>query len=323
VTHSDRPGLSPPLSPADWPSEPERRYARRQAGLAEQCDLDATSRTVDTDTAGRIHVLEAGDSGGAPVVLLHGITAPAAYWLPLAPALTDRYHLYAPDMPGEGLSAKPSYRGRDLRSFVGDYLEEFLTALNLDRVHLIGHSLGGWQAFVLALDSAFVDRLCLVGAPVGLSRDFPLLPRLLTVRGLNRLLFRAMTAGDPVASARAWTSRFNVVDDSAVPDAFYDLYAARQDVPELQRSLRSLMTESGSFGRMDPRTDLSEEIVDVERPTAFVWGSADYYWPPAIGREVADRMADAEFHELPDHGHAPWMEPGGAAETRVRSFLDG
>ena len=323
MTHDGDAGTLTAQSPEDWPTEPERSYARRQARLAEHCGLSATSRTVDTDTAGRIHYLDLGGRDGEPVLLLHGITAPAAYWLPLAPALTDRYRLVAPDMPGEGLSAKPSYRGRDLRSFVVEYLSEFLAALEPDRLHLIGHSLGGWQAFALALDRAFVDRLCLVGAPVGLSRDFPLLPRLLTVRGLNRLLFRAMTVGDPVANARAWIRRFNVVDDSAVPEAFYELYAARQSLPGLQRSLRSLMTESGSFGRMHPSTDLRAEILDVERPTAFVWGSADYYWPPATGREVADLMVDAEFHELPDHGHAPWLEPGDATATRVRSFLDG
>jgi pimeloyl-ACP methyl ester carboxylesterase len=38
---------------------------------------------------------------------------------------------------------------------------------------------------------------------------------------------------------------------------------------------------------------------------------------------VAGRMPDAGFHELPDHGHTPWLEPGEAVATRVRTFLDG
>ncbi|MFB6228166.1 MAG: alpha/beta fold hydrolase [Halobacteriales archaeon] len=313
---------SPPLSAEDWPTESERRYAKRQARFATECGLDVESRTIETDAVGRIHYLAAGAADGEPVVLLHGITEPAAIWLPMMPALADQYRLYAPDMPGEGLSTKPSYRGRNLRSFMSAYLVEFFDKLGIDRATVVAHSMGGWQAFFLALDHDCVDRLCFVGAPVGASRDFPLLVRLFTVSGINRLLFWLMTRGDGIENARRWVNLFGVVDDSAVPTTFYELYAARQEVPGLQDSLRSLMSEGGSFGRMIPLTDLSEEIIGIEHPTAFVWGSEDYYWEPEVGRTVARRLPDAEFHELPNHGHTPWLEPGDEVETRVRSFLE-
>lgn len=309
--------------PDDWPTEPERRYAERQARLAAHLGLDVASRVVETDAVGPLHVLEAGDSDGPPVVLLHGLTAPAASWLPLADALVDRYRLVAPDMPGEGLSAKPSYRGRDLRSFGVAAHRELLDALGLERPDVVANSLGAWQAFLLAIDHDRVDRLCLVGAPVGLTRDFPLVPRLLTVRGLNRLLFRLARRGDPLEQARAWHRRFSVVDDAAVPEPYYALYAARGALPGLDASLRSLLDEVGSFGRIAPVADLRHEVLDLDRPTAFVWGSEDYFWPPEVGRAVADRLADAAFHELPGHGHAPWLEPGEEAARLVRSFLDG
>lgn len=313
----------PSLSSEDWPSEPERQYARRQLRLAEEYDLDVDSCTIDTERGEGIHYLAAGPPDGEPVVLLHGITEPAAIWLPLMPALAARYRLYAPDIPGEGLSTKLSYTGRDPRSFMTAYLLTLFDELGLDQPHVVAHSLGGWQAFFLALDHDRVDRLCLVGAPVGLSRDFPLLVRLFTVRGINRLLFWLMTRGDAVRSARQWLDLFGVVDDSAVPESFYELYAVRYELPGLQDSLRSLMTEGGSFGRMIPLTDLTEEIVGIDRPTAFVWGSEDYYWEPKVGRDVAKRMPDAEFHELPEHGHTPWLEPGDEVAELVRSFLDG
>lgn len=309
-------------SPGDWPTDPERRYAARQARFADECGVAVESHTTDTDAAGRIHYLTAGPADGEPVVLLHGITEPAAIWMPVLSALADRYRLYAPDMPGEGLSAKPSYSGRGLRTSLTAYLLELCDEWGIDRAHVVAHSLGGWQGFFLATDTEFVDRLCLVGAPVGLSRDFPLLVRLFTVRVVNRLLLWLMSRGDGVENARQWLDLFGVVDASAVPPGFLELYATRQDLPGLQDSLRSLMTEAGSFGRMRPLTDRRSQIVDIERPTAFVWGSADYYWPPAVGRRVARRMPDAEFHELPEHGHTPWLEPGDEAATLVRSFLD-
>lgn len=310
-------------SPADWSTAPERRYAERQAALAAYYAVEFESRTVDTDSAGRVHSLVAGDPAGEPVVLLHGVTVTAATWLPLVPALTDRYRIYIPDRPGRGLSAAPSYRGRYLRSFLVDYLGELLDDLDVTRPHVVGNSLGGLQALLLAIDRDRVDRLCLVGAPAGISREFSLAWRLLTVRGVNRLLLWLDKQGDPLENAREAARQRLVVDISAIPEAFYELMAARQQLPGREKSLRSLLAEEGSFGRMHPLFDIRAEIVDIERPTGFIWGSEDAFWPPAVGRPVADRMPNAEFHELPDHGHMPWMELGDETEQHVRSVLDG
>jgi len=320
TTSPDRPAHAT-LSPDDWDDPAERRYAERQAALAEECGVDAESRTVETDAAGRIHYLVAGDSAGEPVVLLHGVGTHAATWLPLVPALADDYRVYAPDRPGRGLSVAPSYRGRDLRSFLVSYLVELCDDLGLDRPHVVGNSLGGQQAFLLALDHDRVDRLCLVGAPGGVSRELPLSLRLLTMHGVSRLLFWLQRRGNPLETARESVAQL-VVDDSAVSTPFYELLAAGQELPGRPQSLRSLNLEQGSFGRAHTLFDLTDELVELDRPTCFCWGSDDAFWPPVMGRPVAERMADARFHELPGHGHVPWLEPGEETEACVRSFLD-
>ncbi len=309
--------------PDDWASEPERRYAERQAQLAEHCGVDAESRTVDTDVAGRVHYLACGDPDGEPVVLLHGVSTTAATWLPMVPALTDEYRLYIPDRPGRGLSAAPSYRGENLRQVMVTYLLELFDDRGLDRPHVVGNSLGGQQAFLLAIDHDRVDRLCLVGAPAGVSKEFDLLWRLTTVRGVNRALYWLMGRGDPVENAKTQTEQFLVADDSAVPEEFYELLAAGSEMPDRQASLRSLQSQQGSLGRMHDLFDLREEIVGIERPTSFVWGTEDSFWPPEVGRPLAEQMPDAEFHVLEGYGHMPWMEPGEETERRVREFLDG
>lgn len=311
------------LTPEDWPSRREQGYARRQAALADQYGVQFESRTFESDAAGRIHYLTAGDPDGDPVVLLHGVSTTAATWLPLVPTLTDEYRLYIPDRPGRGLSDAPSYRDRDLRHFMVSYLVELFDHLGLDRPHVVGNSLGGQQAFLLALDHDWVDRLCLVGAPAGVSKDFDLLWRLITVRGVNRLLFWLMGRGDPVENAKESARRVLVADDAAIPEAFYELVAASSALSDRQQSLRSLQLEQGSFGRMHSLFDLRDEIVGIDRPTAFVWGTEDSFWPPEVGQPVAEGMPDAQFHVLDNHGHMPWLEPEEEATGKIRAFLDG
>lgn len=325
MTETDPTALSDQrgLSPDDWSSTPEQRYANRQAQLADYYDVEFESRVVDTAAAGPIHYLVAGDPDGEPVVCLHGVSTTAATWLPMVPGLADEYRLYMPDRPGRGLSAAPSYRGRDLRQFMVSYLLECFDALDLDQPHVVGNSLGGQQAFLLAIDHDCVDRLCLVGAPGGVSKEFSLLWRLMTVRGLNRLLYWLNSLGEPVETAQDSTAQLLVVDDSAVSDPFYELLAAGAQMPDRQTSLRSLQSEQGSFGRMHSLFDLRDEIVDIDRPTAFIWGTEDSFWKPEAGRPVAERMGNAEFHELSNHGHMPWLEPEEEATPRVRAFLDG
>ncbi|MFC7073390.1 alpha/beta fold hydrolase [Halovenus rubra] len=310
-------------SPNDWATSEQRRYAQRQAEYATHHDVAVESRVVDTETAGRVHYLVAGNPEGKPVVLLHGVSTTAATWLEMVPALTDTYRVYIPDRPGRGLSVAPSYRGRDLRAFMVDYLLDMFDTLGIEQPHVVGNSLGGQQAFLLAIDNDCVDRLCLVGGPGGISKEFSLMFRLLTVRGLNRLLFWLNSLGDPIESAHDQTEQLLVADDSGVSETFYKLLAASSEMPERSKSLRSLQSAQGSFGRMHPIFNLREEIVDIERPTAFIWGSEDAFWPPDVGRPVAEQMSDAEFHKLAGHGHMPWLEPDKQTETRVREFLKG
>ncbi|KAA9396763.1 alpha/beta fold hydrolase [Haloarcula sp. CBA1130] len=310
------------LSPDDWSHPAERDYADAQARLADHYDLTVESRATETDAAGRVHYLVGGNPDGDPVLLLHGVGTPAATWLPLFPALTDEYRVYAPDRPGLGLSAAPSYRDRDLRSFLVTYLLDLLEDLAIERPHVVGNSHGGLQSFLLAIDHDRVDRLQLVGAPGGVSRDLPLPFRLLTVRGLNRVLLWLLNRGDPVENARQSMERVNVVDASAIPDAVYELLAVGQDLLGRQESQRSLATAQGSYGRAHPLFDIRDEIVEIDRPTQFVWGTEDAFWPPDVGRPVAEKMPDAAFHELPGHGHTPWLEPDDAVAELVRTFLD-
>ena len=99
-----------------------------------------------------IHYLTSGDPQGVPVLLVHGNASSSAFWKQTMQTLPTQYYAIAPDLRGYGdTEDKVIDATRGLNDFVDD-LGSLAEALNLDKFHVIGHSLGG--AVVLNLLNA-------------------------------------------------------------------------------------------------------------------------------------------------------------------------
>jgi len=107
---------------------------------------DWTTGTCKTNGISVHYVRTGGDK--PPVVLLHGLIANGVCWTPLARALEADYDLVMPDARGHGRSDAPAqaYRYDDLAADVMGFID----ALKLDRPVLIGHSMGGMTAALVA-----------------------------------------------------------------------------------------------------------------------------------------------------------------------------
>src|SRR5665811_916427 len=133
------------------------------------------------------HEFSYSDSGDGPALLfIHGLTSSQRNWAHLVDALNKDHRVLAPDLFGHGASAKP----------MGDYslgahaatLRDLLDRLEVDRVTLVGHSLGGGIAMQFCyLFPERVDRLVLV-ASGGLGRSVSLLLRSATLPGAELVL---------------------------------------------------------------------------------------------------------------------------------------
>ena len=118
------------------------------------------------ETAGlRIHYLQAGT--GSPVVFLHGFPETSYSWRHQLAGLAEQHALFAPDSRGFGLTDKPG--SRVTRAVLAQDVIEFLDALGLEQVALVGHDWGGIIAFKVAIDYpdrvsrlALLDTLCTV-----------------------------------------------------------------------------------------------------------------------------------------------------------------
>src|SRR5262245_10596481 len=94
-----------------------------------------------------LHYISEGD--GPVAVLVHGLGGFAESWRRTATALRSHFRVIAFDLPGFGQSSKPN-RPYTI-SFFHQVLEEFLETLGVEKVRLVGHSLGGAVALAYAM----------------------------------------------------------------------------------------------------------------------------------------------------------------------------
>ena len=77
---------------------------------------------------------------GEPIVLVHGLSGSTRWWSRNVPAIAERYRVYLVDLPGFGTLR--SLRRRFVLAETATWLSEWMEAAGLERVHLVGHSMG-------------------------------------------------------------------------------------------------------------------------------------------------------------------------------------
>jgi pimeloyl-ACP methyl ester carboxylesterase len=270
-------------------------------------------RSVQTRSA-RLSIIEAGT--GPAVVALHGLGATKGSFLPTVAALADRFRVIAVDQPGFGDSDKPIGAAYDAPYFARSAIN-LLDALELERVHLVGNSLGGRVALEVAMRYPDrVDRVGLLAASLAWRRGRPWLPLLRLTRpelGLVQLAPR------PFVEA---------IVHRVIPDANKGWTAAGVD-----EFLRAYLTPAGraAFYAAARHIYLDEphgeagfwtRLATLEPAALFIWGRHDRLVPLAFARHVADTLPRARQLEL-DCGHVPQIELPGPTHAALTKFFSG
>src|ERR671911_319451 len=166
------------------------RYLRRMSVVVEERRIEVGGLST--------RYLEAG--AGEPLVLLHALGESAFDWRWVLPTLARTHRVYAPDLPGFGVSAKPA---ADYSSaFFERFAAGFLDALSLQPAAVVGNSLGGLVALRLVLsEPGRLGALVLVDS-AGLGRSVTYALRSLTAPGYGELAI-AWAKTPPGAAGRA------------------------------------------------------------------------------------------------------------------------
>jgi pimeloyl-ACP methyl ester carboxylesterase len=265
------------------------------AGLSLPPDL--RHHFVTTSDGGRVHVVERGE--GPTVVLVHGIMLGVATWAPQLRALPGR--VVAVSQRGHGQS-RAGTDGYAFDRLAAD-LVEVLTALDVQDAVLVGHSMGGMIAQLVALTrpddlAGRVRRVVLVSTAPGpvLASPIAAFAGAAAARALGGAERRG--SGPLPKSATVWGARlaFGVAPSAA-------------DV-ELLRGMLDAMSP-GALGELLPHLlafDVRAMLGSLAFPVHVVVGSRDLLTPPRTARGIAQRVAGSRLTVLPGCGHMVMLE---------------
>lgn len=262
--------------------------------------------------------LEAGRPGTPPVILLHGLGATSASFLPMQWDLARDHHVFAIDFPGFGESDKPI---RPLHApYFAKWVAAWMDAVGIPRAHVIGNSMGGRAAIEMGLRFPDrVDRLVLL-APSLAWRRYRFAPRLVRfVRPEMAALPMRMLHGVVVQSLRtmfARPERISLAATYAAADEFTRVFATPRGRIAFFHAAREIYLD-------DPHGDRGfwDRLPKLSRPSMFVFGEKDRLVPPSFMKHVQRALPDAEYVMLDDCGHVPQFEMPERTNDLARAFF--
>ncbi len=259
-----------------------------------------------------LSVAEAGT--GEPVIMLHGLGATKASFLPTVGALVPNYRTIAVDLPGFGDSDKP-LRGAYDAPFFADTIVSLLDALELDRAHVIGNSMGGRIGIELGLRwPERLQRLVLLAPSLAWLRPRPWAPflrwvptQLGAIQPAPRPLVETIVRNLIPGSEAEWTS--------AGIDEFLRAYLTPSGRAAFYAAARNIYLE-------EPRgpDGFWTRLPSLEVEALFVWGVRDTVVPIAFANHVRQALPAATHVKL-DCGHVPQLERPRETHAAIERFL--
>jgi pimeloyl-ACP methyl ester carboxylesterase len=232
---------------------------------------------------------------GPATVYLHGAGL-TRMWLPFYEGLAQSLDLIAPEHPGYGETAMPEWL--DGFDDLVIHYDALLDALGLERVHLVGYSLGGWIAAELA---------------VFYPRRFESLS-LITPIGLR-------IPGKPLADV------FTMDPETLFMTLFNDPSNAAQILPDFEslEEIEHQFGEAATLARIawNPRFDpkLERRLERISCPTLVVRAENDRLVPNEMAERYAEVISGARIETVPGTGHALIVEQPQQTADVVSAFI--
>ncbi len=249
-----------------------------------------TGPEPETINAGgsRLRFLKMGEAGGSPVIFIHGYGGDLNNWMFNQESLSEDHTTYALDLPGHGGSTKAV--GDGSLDVLTSAVLAFMDAKNIEKAHLVGHSMGG--ATALALAAGHADRVASATliAPAGLGGE------------INMDYINGFIEQKRAKKLRAVLEML-VADPNAITSEMVDEVIKFKRVdgvgPALEK-LRDGLMPGGKQG-----FSLNDRLSTVTAPVQVIWGRDDKVLPASHADGL---LGQAEVTIYEKTGHMPHME---------------
>jgi pimeloyl-ACP methyl ester carboxylesterase len=305
------PATSPPTTP--W----KARDADGDYGVTADPDwrqVDWPAHLHSARVEGRsLNYVDIGEGDDTPVLFVHGLSGQWQNWLENIPRIAEERRVIAPDLPGHGRSEMPQEK-ISTQGYARS-LKGLLDALEIDRVHVVGNSLGGFVAAELVVEfPERVDRLVLVSA-AGISNSNAYRAPALTIGRIagtlasvtaarhRRMAARRLTRHAALALVARHPSRlkadlaWEAMMKGANPPGFYDAFRASIEY------------------------DFRDRLPEIEAPTLVVWGANDSVISVHDADQFERLIDDSRKVVMEDTGHVPMLERPNAFNDLLLDFL--
>src|SRR5262249_21133017 len=234
-------------------------------------------------------------SGGVPLLFLHGFGADVNSWMFNQPVFCEGRRTLALELPGHGLSSKDVGTGD-----IGFFTDVIEAAVDAERVHVVGHSMGG--ALAIAFATRRPERVATVSllAPAGLGPEIN--------GGFIDAFVRASRRKGAVEALQ-----YLVHDPSVISRAMAEEFLRYKRLDGVVPALEKVAHAWFPQGRQD--VNLLAELRALTMPVQVIWGHKDRIIP------VRHAEAAAQAHILNDAGHLPHMEKAGEVNRLIRAMI--
>ena len=231
-------------------------------------------------------VLESGkykylDEGtGEPLVILHGLFGALSNFESVREYFSKRFRVLTPMLPIYDLPLRKT-SAKEIAKHIKDFVDE----LNLEKVHLLGNSLGGHVALIF------------------------------TKNHLDRVASMTLTASSGLYE-NAFGNSFPRREDkdyirNKVSVTFFDpKHATDELVEECFEAVndRNKILRILSIAKSAIRHNMESDLPDMSIPSCIIWGKNDIVTPPDVGELFHEKLPDSDLFWIDECGHAPMME---------------
>jgi len=242
-------------------------------------------------SSGKFKYVEEGE--GEPLVLLHGLFGALSNFKDLVDHFKQSYKVFIPLLPLYDLTLiETSVSG------LARFVQKFLDHKKLNKVHLLGNSLGGHIGLVYTLKH--MDQV-----------------KTITLTGSSGLFENGMGETYPKRGDYNYVQKKTEL-------TFYDPKVATKELVDEVFSIvnnRLKALKIIALARSAIRHNLGEELQQIKTPVCLIWGKNDTITPPMVAEEFHKLLPNSELHWIDKCGHAPMMEVPREFNEILSAFL--